>query len=374
MMNLLTYIVVQLLNWLFRKRSPALIVFRTGAYFFPMTLMGGVAFNVQYITASQLISLDVGGSDVPALLVSIGFYFSIVLMAIGLIWEIIRSVIEHRQLAKQIVLAIEQRGLVNTSDSPLSEYVQQKYKGQNITNTVIDIRDSLANGTVSQPALALKKFLNLEHSVAERRNSVSAKDFHIIYSGLVPIPFAFLSGYMLDDESKIEVLDWDRQLSSWKELDPINDDNEKFEKTTNHAGNKGSIVLAVSFSYHVDEEAINLCFPNIPQVHLKLKERRFDNHWSNKKQTRLAYDFIEEVKKIMEEGYDDIHLILASQNSVAFRFGQAYDRRNLPQITIYQYEKDRKIPYPWGVSISNSPNTDPSIKQIEFTDHLKQAV
>jgi hypothetical protein len=336
--------------------------------------MGSVALNVQYVAASQLISLDITGSDVPALLVSIGFYFSIFLMAIGLVWEIVRSVIEHRQLAKQVVFSIEQRGLVNTSDSPLSEFVQKKYKGQNVANTLIDIRDSLANGTVSQPALALKKFLNLEHSVAERRSNVSAKDFHIVYGGIVPVSFAFLSGYMLDDESKIEVLDWDRQLSSWKELDHINDDNEKFEKTTNHAGSKGSIVVAVSFSYHVDEEAINLCFPNIPQVHLKLKEKRFDNHWSNKKQIRLAYDFIEEVKKIMEEGYDDIHLILASQNSVAFRFGQAYDRRNLPQITIYQYEKDRKIPYPWGVSISNSPNTDPSIKQIEFTDHLKQAV
>ncbi|MFA0325692.1 SAVED domain-containing protein [Vibrio splendidus] len=373
-MKLLTYIIVQTINWLFRKRSLALLVFRTGASFISIALVGGMTFNVQYETATQLIKLDVAGSDVPTVLVFGGFVLGTALILIGLIGEVVRSIIEHRRLTKKLVFAIEQRGLVNTSDSPLSDYIQKKHKGKSISEIVIDIRDNLANGTVSQPALALKKFLNLEHSVAERRNSVSAKDFHIIYSGLVPIPFAFLSGYMLDDESKIEVLDWDRQLSSWKELDPINDDNEKFEKTTNHAGHKGSIVLAVSFSYHVDEEAINLCFPNIPQVHLKLKEKRFDNHWSNKKQTRLAYDFIEEVKKIMEEGYDDIHLILASQNSVAFRFGQAYDRRNLPQITIYQYEKDRKIPYPWGVSISNSPNTDPSIKQIEFTDHLKQAV
>ncbi len=373
-MNLLTYIVVQTINWLFRKRSPALLIFRTGAYFFPITLIGGVAFNVQYVTASQLISLDVAGSDVPALLVSIGFYFSILLMATGLAWEIVRSVIEHRQLAKQTVLAIEQRGLVNTSDSPLSEHVQKKYKGRNISNTVIDIRDSLANGTVSQPKLALKKFLNLEHSIEERRNSVAAEDFHIVYGGLVPVPFAFLSGYLLDDESHIEVLDWDRQLSSWKELDPISDDNEKFEKTIKHADSKESIVLAVSFSYPVDEKAIDLCFPKMPQIHLKLREKRFDNHWSSKKQSRLAYDLIEEVKNLMEEGYNDIHLVLASQNSVAFKFGQAYDRRNLPHITIYQYEKDNKIPYPWGVSITNLPHAEPSIRLTEFNDDLEQAV
>ncbi|MBJ6874233.1 2-methylthioadenine synthetase, partial [Vibrio cholerae] len=69
-MNLLAYIVVQTINWLFRKRSPALLIFRTGAYSITITLMGGAAFNVQYVTASQLISLDVAGSDVPALLVS----------------------------------------------------------------------------------------------------------------------------------------------------------------------------------------------------------------------------------------------------------------------------------------------------------------
>lgn len=373
-MNLLTYIIVQTTNWLFRKRSPALFVFRAGASFFPITLMGGIAFNVQYTTASQLIELDVTGSDVPTLVVIIGFFFSILLMVIGLGWEIIRSVIEHRQLTKKMVFAIEQRGLVNTSDSPLSEYIQQKHKGKHISNTVIDIRDNLANGTVSQPKLALKKFLNLEHSIEERRNCVAAEDFHVVYGGLVPIPFAFLSGFLLDDESPIEVLDWDRQTSCWRPLDTVNDDNEKFEVIKKQATHKGAVVLAVSFSYLVDEKAIDQCFPNLPQVHLQLASRRFDNHWSGKKQSRLAYDLVEEVKSLMADGYEEIHLVLASQNSVAFKLGQAYDRRNFPPVTVYQYERNEDVRYPWGVHIANVSHSAPSIITTPSNDHLKRAV
>ncbi|CAK2945334.1 2-methylthioadenine synthetase [Vibrio crassostreae] len=373
-MNLLTYIIVQTTNWLFRKRSPALFVFRTGASFFPITLMGGVAFNAQYSTTSQLIRLDVVGSDVPTLLVFVGFSFSILLMIVGLFWEIIRSVMEHRKLTKKVVFTIEQRGLVNTSDSPLSEHIRQKHKGKQISNTVIDIRDSLANGTVSKPKLALKKFLNLELSIEERRNSVTAEDFHVVYGGLVPIPFAFLSGYLLDDESSVEVLDWDRQISCWRALDAINDDLETFEVIKKQATRKDAVVLAVSFSYLVDEKAIDQCFPNMPQVHLRLATKRFDNHWSSQKQSRLAYDLIENVKSIMADGYEEIHLVLASQNSVAFKFGQAYDRRNLPPITIYQYEKNNDVPYPWGVHITNVAHAAPSIITTPSNDHLKRAV
>jgi hypothetical protein len=36
--------------------------------------------------------------------------------------------------------------------------------------------------------------------------------------------------------------------------------------------------------------------------------------------------------------------------------GTIYDRRNLPEIIIYQYEKSQSPSYPWGVKIPSNEN------------------
>lgn len=46
-----------------------------------------------------------------------------------------------------------------------------------------------------------------------------------------------------------------------------------------------------------------------------------------------------------------VHLVLAAPNSVIFTFGRRYDKRNLPEIIVYQYQRGEPIAYPWGVSM-----------------------
>ncbi|MBE8232576.1 MAG: SAVED domain-containing protein [Endozoicomonadaceae bacterium] len=360
-MNLITHIAHKAADWAFRKRSPALVVFSAGLSLLSITLVGGLAINAYFETPSQLLTLSITNSDIPSTLVVIGFYLGVTLVLIGLVWELYRAVVEHRRLAKQTVLTIEQRGLVNTSDSPLSQFAMSKYRGKNVISIVIDVRDRLVNGIVNNPAKALSKFLNLEHTIEERRNHIGAEDFQIVYGGLVPVPFSFLSGYLLDDESSIDIIDWDRGKSSWLELETLNDDKDTFSIKKVLSSNNTEVVVAVSFSYHVDSKAIDEVFTDMTQIHLQLENQRFDNHWSKLKQNRLAYEFIEAIKSLIADGYEQIHLVLACQNSVAFRFGQAYDRRNLPPVTIYQYERSNSTKYPWGVNIPNSPNSFPSI-------------
>lgn len=363
-MNLITHIVHKAADWFFRKRSPALIVFGSGISLLSLSLVGNLALNAHYETPSQLLTLSITSSDIPSTLLAIGFSLGVILTLVGLIWELYRSYDEHRKLAKQVVLTLEQRGLVNTSDFPISQFAKSKYRGKNITNIVIDVRDRLVNGIVNNPAKALQKFLNFELTIEERRNHVGAKDFQVVYGGLVPVPFAFISGYLFDDESSIEVIDWDREKSSWRELEIHGDDKDTFSIKKIHKDQKNEALVAVSFSYPVDTKAIDEVFVGVTQVHLQLANQRFDNHWSKLKQNRLAYEFIEVIKSLMAEGYEQIHLVLACQNSVAFRFGQAYDRRNLPPVTVYQYERSNSQKYPWGVFIPNSPNSSPSIVEI----------
>ena len=49
------------------------------------------------------------------------------------------------------------------------------------------------------------------------------------------------------------------------------------------------------------------------------------------------------------KGARRIHLVLAAPNSVVFRLGRSYDKRNLPPVVVYQFENGSLPAYPSGV-------------------------
>ena len=116
----------------------------------------------------------------------------------------------------------------------------------------------------------------------------------------------------------------------------------------------------------MDRQTITEVFSDFPIHYISLPSLDRNNHWSKDKQDRLSGDFLEYCKMLLGSGVDHIHLILACQNSVAFRFGQAYDKRNLPTISVYQYERQQPIRYPWCLHITHQADVTPNIVQTDF--------
>lgn len=110
-------------------------------------------------------------------------------------------------------------------------------------------------------------------------------------------------------------------------------------------------ILTVSVSYKVDVPAVRRTFGSLPLVELDLPNGTPSCHWSEQKQQALVQAFRDTVIGLGNRRVGRIHLVLAAQSSIAFRFGQAYDRRNLPPLIVYQYERSNNPPYPWGVSM-----------------------
>ncbi|MBT1516371.1 hypothetical protein KIP88_38625 [Bradyrhizobium sp. SRL28] len=44
-----------------------------------------------------------------------------------------------------------------------------------------------------------------------------------------------------------------------------------------------------------------------------------------------------------------------------FRFGCLYDKRNLPELIVYQYQREANPPYPWGILMPVSGRLKPEI-------------
>lgn len=363
MKKAISYFIEKAADWLFRRRSSALIVFRTGGALLSMTLIGSWAVSFSYSDAARTLVFGYQSSSTTQLILNIGFVVGILLTVFGAIWEYQRYRDEKKRSEKKKTVVIEQRGLVDTSDSPLSEFIKNKC-GWQVDSLVQDIRERVTENVISRPELALAKVNNIKISLAEKTAQSAASDISIAYGGVFPVPFTFYTGYLLDDESRIKLHDWDRDIGGWRDLDEI-DDGEEFIVEQSQAIGK-SVVLAVSVSYPVDRPSIATVFAGLPVHYLSLPTLHRNNHWSKAKQDRLSGEFLEYCKKLLGLGVEHIHLVLASQNSIAFRFGQSYDKRNLPSVYVYQYERHQATRYPWCIQIPHEDGKNVAVVQTEF--------
>ena len=121
------------------------------------------------------------------------------------------------------------------------------------------------------------------------------------------------------------------------------------------------MALSVAVSYGIDASDIRAKTGAIPLVRLSLSQGSPDCHWSATKQQALGQKFLETVITISNSGAQRIHLFLSAQNSVVFRFGRIYDKRNLPDVTVYQFQRDQIPKYAWGIKMPVAGRTRPEI-------------
>lgn len=343
MMNTLRHFFTSLVDWLFRRRSPGVRLVSIGTTLLIALGAAGFAFSVSIPTSygPLNVSYDSGSGISWLFCVLLVLVFIIIFTGLFLIWRD-----EKRQQSKKVI-AVELRGLRDTSGQPLHASIPNKFIG-NRDSLLLDIRQS-ADGIIRSPQDALTRLLSLPSNIASRESGFSRSDITIVAAGLAPVPFSFLMGFLLDDESRIILMDWDRSGENWRSL---SDEDDRARFTTHGLdvlNEEKEAVLSVSVSYKTDISAIKNVFPELPIIDMTLGSLSVDGHWSEEKQIALSKQFFDTLRTIESAGVKKIHLILAAPNSLVIRFGRTYDKRNLPELVVYQYEKTQKPAYPWGV-------------------------
>ncbi len=274
----------------------------------------------------------------------LGIGFLMIVVGLGL--AIARFVGDAKSRSKKRTIVIEGRGLRDDDGSPLEGTVGKQIKGQ-VVPVLLDLRRRM-DGKVIEPERALEDIAAAHRSVLQHRRDIDRNDLTVVYGGLTSVPYTFLTGLLIDDEGDIKTYDWDRTQESWRDLEG-NDDGLSLQISgIDSLSNAPEAVLAAAFSYPVDDEDLKSTFPH-PVVRLTLDGMSSDAHWSKSKQNRLAQEFLEAVKRMSGAGVKRIHLVMAAPNSAVFTFGRRYDKRNLPEIAVYQFERGTKPAYPWAV-------------------------
>lgn len=354
------FLFYEFFSWVFRRRDPEVIVIK-GA----LGLLGIVAFGLLSTFALETpyfnLDIDFGQLELIGKVIAASLIF-VIAVCIVIMWR--RYNADERARSKRRVYVIEGRGLRDDDGENLSAIAETIDSGVQVP-ILLDLRQKV-DETIVSPEHVLPRISIMKESLNQQRNAVGPENTKVIYGGLTPVPFTFMTGVELDDEGEIEVVDWDRFAETWRRLDE-DDDGETFqvEGLENTQGAK-KVLLAVSVSFAITDINLDSTFA-MPVVRLTLGSLSSTGHWSKNKQARLSLAFFETVKHLGNQGVEEIHLVLAAPNSVSFNFGRRYDRRNLPKFFIYQFEHSMPVKYPWSV-FSGSHGTNGQISHTRLGD------
>lgn len=361
MRGILEHLIKHFISWRFRKRSPFLITFSGSITVLIAVLgLGSLTGALSY----QDVTLELTQSDSVAFAVLNSIVvIAATIMLLSFIVLVIQFVLDRMVGSKQKVIVIEGRGLRDDNGVSLADSLGSDFPNTRVPH-ILDLRQRL-DGKLVDPEALIPKVAAAKESLNQMRSAASRGETQVVYGGLTAVPFTFLTGVEFDDEGAVSVFDWDRVAEQWRPLDDLDDGLRLSEPALEEMPKAEEALLAISVSYPIDDEDLATSF-DLPVVRMELEGRSSSAHWSGGKQSAIANQFLEVAKQLSERGVKHIHLVLAAPNSVVFNFGRRYDKRNLPEITVYQFEQSQDVRYPWGVRM---PVSSTATARVERSPH-----
>lgn len=340
----MNYFVRSFIDWIFRRRSAGVTLVKIGVPLFAVVLVGlTVGVTIPTSHGPFIFSWDSAGST-GALSWGVFVIASFIVLLGGLM--IIRDI---RQESRKKAIVIEARGLRDWQGQPLASAVPSSIPGRR-EQVIIDLRQGVVDGQIVSPDAAIRRLASLPDDIARRCDGLDRSDISFVLGGLAPVPFLFLLGVIVDDESRTFIMDWDRTKHAWRAL-ADEDDGKRFVVTGLDAANAAvrRVALCVSASYDVLEADVRIVQTGVPIIKLELEGRNTSSHWSETKQQQLAQQFLDTVMSLAQQGVTEISLFLAAPASLTLRLGTLYDKRNLPLLEVNQYEQGDPKRFPWAV-------------------------
>jgi hypothetical protein len=347
--NLFKYVVRKAVDWYFRVRSPQALLIASGTGLLLTVIagpplielvlrMGFGAVPEQYRGFAETID------GLKAWAVAI----ATLMILSGIVLIFLKRSDDKSETSSKRILVMEARGLRLDRGKPLIGALGPEFAAQKV-ETLIDLcnRD---DGKALEPDIAISEIEAGYKAVQRNKKSMNAADLKVVYGGLAPVPFTFLTGVLFDDEGEIIAYDWDRIAEGWRALSDDDDGAQFAVEGMDGDLSATEVVVAISYSYPVSDDAISSTF-SLPVVRLTLDGLSSDAHWSQAKQSRLAQNFLDVAKQLSGRGVKHIHLVFAAPNSVVFTFGRRYDKRNLPSVSVYQFEGGKTPTYPWSIAM-----------------------
>ncbi len=361
MHDFLRQIVLRIVDWITRPRNAGLKLIGYGVALLVATLGVDYLGQVDYRDGERHVSFKIAtGDSLPKWMTVAAYGLGALLLVIGLVLVVYSFVTNERQASRKLALVVELRGLHASPDTPAKDADLGRLPGHRL-GLLLDFRPKSESELVD-PSFALQRVLSMKGALQTHADGRDPGDVAVAVGGLAAVPALFLAGMLLDDESAVTLYDWHRDSKRWRLIDGI-DDGKRLTPVdySSLSADATEAVLAVSLSYAVNLSAVQPSFPTLGVVEMRAEEVIADKYWSSEKQLAVVAAFRAVVQELLHRGVVRIHLVLAAPASLTLRLGMSYDRRLMPEMLVYQYEKTCTPPYPWAFAMPTHGKPDATV-------------
>lgn len=330
-------------------RSPGAALLSIG--FAILALTGGANIALRLAITSSWWRLDgtIQPPQIPDWLNNSAFGVGLLMVIVGSILLYRTALNGFKRDERKRILAVQLIGLNDVVQPPMVDAIPTECVGQR-RPLMIDVRELLKGGF--RVAEAVDEVSRISSRLRSEITGMAVEDFTVYAGGLAPVPLLFLFGNMLEDESFIHWMDWQRDEKKWiSTKHGIPCTSWASPNVSNVSACE--IVLVVPVSYPITDDVLSRGFPDKHVLRWGPQQWLHGKVIDEDSISEICIAFRNLLIMLTEQGIKHIHLVLAAPSALSIRLGNSYDARNMPPLVVYQYESASQNPYPWGVQVQS---------------------
>lgn len=310
-------------------------------------VVGILKINIPHIE----FAASVNASGIPAYWELILYCLSLFLILLGMAWIFYIDWKQRKHEAEEndrkVVLVVQIDAYSNVIQSPLALAVPAEIKGRR-TPIMIEKRDALLGGNSLKETA--EDVLNIERTLNQYASSHNLADINVCAGGFAPVPFLFLLGNVLEDERPTHWAEWDRNESRWA-WSKNGIYVQPWSTPSLDSTPADEVVLKSGITYSIADKDVACAFPKLSVVKWEPTDKLFQVILDEQSCRDICDQFKTLMCQLKGQGVKRIHFLLACSTALTMRLGSVLDPRNMPEIIVYQYEKNSDLIYTWGLGV-----------------------
>lgn len=111
------------------------------------------------------------------------------------------------------------------------------------------------------------------------------------------------------------------------------------------------ILLKSGITYPIVDKDVAFAFSNLSVIKWEPTDKLFQCILDEHSCSEICDEFKSLMLKLKGQGVKRVHFILACSTALTMRLGSVLDPRNMPEVIVYQYEKNSELIHTWGLSV-----------------------
>lgn len=333
------------------KKTPAGWAITSGLSIFVILFGFDFAGSVGIDFSGFVIEGVIKSSDAPIWLRDFLFGLAVCLIVVGLVWVFLADKRQRKREAEEInrkvVLVVQIDAYNEVIPSSLVKSVPDNIIGQRL-NILIQKHEAIIKGACLRETV--EDLMHIKRQLLQNAGGRNLEDISICVGGLAPVPLLFIVGNIIEDDRPVYWGDWDRIKSEW-----VWSCQGRFVQAWGVPNLDcvcaEEIVLRSGITYPISEKDAAQAFHGMPMVTWEPKDKIFQVIIDEVSCQNICNDFKVLLHTLLGKGVKRINFLLAASSALAMRLGSSLDPRNMPEVIVYQFERNNEIVYPWGLGV-----------------------